>query len=237
MSVDVPSPALRERRFYLWSATFLAATTLIGFARTYYFRGHFHSPELRPFLHYHGAVMTGWIVLFLVQVMLISSHRVRLHRALGYFGAALAVLVVIMGCAATILAAAREVHANSDEVSLRLNVLGLELTQMVLFAAFVGIALWHRRRSDLHKRYMLLATLCMLPNPQLRMMPFIHNNLVYLAIWSAQIFLVVLIDSFRSHRLHPAFLRGAVVANLALYIAQFGSTTDAWRQFAARLIG
>lgn len=236
MPVDAPSPALRERRFYLWSAAFLAVTTLAGFTRTYYFRGYFHSPELRPFLHYHGAVMTAWIVLFLVQTVLIARRQVRLHRILGYFGAFLAVLVVIMGSAATILAAAREVHAHSPFANLTLNVLALELTQMAFFGALVGIALWYRRRPDLHKRCMLLATLCMLPNPQLRIMPFLHSNLLYLTIFSAQIFLFVAIDAIRNRRIHPAFLRGAIAVTLALYAVQFGSTTDAWRHFASRII-
>jgi hypothetical protein len=236
MSGDERTPTSRDRRFYLWSASFLAVIILAGFARTYYFRGYFHSPQLRPFLHYHGAVMTAWIVLFIVQTVLIARRRVWLHRILGYFGAVLAALVVIMGSAATILAAVREVRAQTALVPLQLNVLALELTQMALFGVLVGIALRYRRRPDLHKRCMLLATLCMLPNPELRMMPFIHNNLLYLTIWSAQIFLFVAIDAIRNHRIHPAFLRAAIAANLALYAVQFGSTTDTWRHFASSII-
>lgn len=230
------TPALREHRFYLWMASFVAATTLVGFARTYYFRSYFHSPQLRTFLHYHGAVMTGWIVLFLVQTVLISRHRVRLHRSLGYAGGILAALVVIMGCTATIIAAAREVRAHSAEAPLRLNVLGLELTQMLLFTAFVGIALKMRRQTDVHKRYMLLATLIMLPNPQLRILTFINSNLLYLTIWSLQVFLIVGIDGFRNRRLHPAFLQGALGAIFALYAAQFVSITSKWQHIASRLV-
>jgi hypothetical protein len=236
MSLDAPSPARRERRFYLWSAAFLTVITLAGFARTYYFRGYFHSPELRPFLHYHGAVMTAWIVLFFVQALLVAGRQIRLHRILGYFGAFLAVLVVIMESTATILAAAREVRAHSHFANLTLNVLGLELTQMTLFGTLVGIALWYRRRPDLHKRCMLLATFCMLPNPQIRIMSFLHSNLLYLIIFTAQVFLFVGIDSIRNHRIHPAFLRGAIAINLALNAAQFGSTTEAWRRFASRIV-
>lgn len=235
-ALNLQATKRQEHRFYVWAAAFLAATTLAGFARTYYFRGYFHSPHLRPFLHYHGAVMTAWILLFFLQVVLIARHHVQLHRALGYAGAVLAALVVIMGCSATILAAAREVHARSAEVPLRLNVLALELTQMALFATFVAVAMWMRHRPDVHKRCLLLATFAMLPNPQLRMLPFISSNLLYLTLWSVQLFLLVGIDALRNRRVHPALLRGAMASVLALFVAQFASNTAAWRQFASRLV-
>jgi hypothetical protein len=56
----------------------------------------------------------------------------------------------------------------------------------------------------------------MLPNPEVRMLPFIHNNLVFLLLWTAAVFALVAIDAFRSGRVHVAFLRGAVIANAFL---------------------
>lgn len=222
--------------FYIAASVFLAVVTFAGFARTYYLRGIFHTPTLSFFLQIHGAVMTAWILLFLIQSLLIASHRVRLHRKLGYFGAALAALVVMMGMTATVHAAAREVRGHTDFVPLQLSILALETTQMILFAWLVAIAILRRRKTDLHKRYLLLATLCMLPNPELRILPFIHSNLVILLLWSVTVFAFVLADAIRSGRPHGAFLRGAVIANIALYIAYFGSATEQWRQFASHLV-
>ncbi|MBS1802152.1 MAG: hypothetical protein JST28_02235 [Acidobacteria bacterium] len=236
MATDVPGATGRERRFYLISAALAVAVTAAGFARTYYLRSYFHSPQLRPFLHFHGAVMTAWIVLFMIQVVLIARRNIRFHRVLGYFGVILALGVVCMGCSATTLAAIREVRAHSSYESMQLNVLGLELTQMLLFAVFVGIAVGYRRNTALHKRFMLLGTLCMMPNPQVRLMPFFHSNLPYLIIWTVEVFLIVGIDAYRHRRIHPAFFRGAVIANVALYLAQFIATTEGWRRAVSRLV-
>jgi hypothetical protein len=230
------TPALSERHFYLWTACLIIAVTFAGFARTYYLRGLFHTRTLTLFLHIHGAVMTAWIVLFFVQSLLIAGHRVRLHRHLGVFGACLGALVVILGCIATLMAAAREVRGHTDFVTLQLSILGLELTQMLLFAWSVGAAIWLRQRPDVHKRYMLLATLCMLPNAEVRMLPFIQNNLVILLLWSAVVFFLVGVDAVRRGRIHATFFRSAVLANVALYAAYFGSVTAAWRHFASRLV-
>jgi hypothetical protein len=82
---------------------------------------------------------------------------------------------------------------------------------------------------------MLLATLCMLPNPEVRMLPFIQNSLVILVLWSAVVFVLVAVDGARSGRIHPSLVRGAAIANAALYIAYFGSQTAGWRSFASRM--
>jgi hypothetical protein len=233
--VTKSTPAPSERHFYLWTACLMAVVTFVGFARTYYLRGLFHTRTLTLFLHVHGAVMTVWIVLFFVQSLLIAGERVRLHRLLGMFGTGLGALVVILGSIATLTAAAREVRGHTDFVPLQLSILGLELTQMLLFAWLVGAAVWLRRRPDVHKRYMLLATLCMLPNAEVRMLPFIQSNFGVLLLWSAVVFLVG-VDAVRRGRIHAAFLRGAVLVNVALYAAYFGSVTAAWRHFASRLV-
>jgi hypothetical protein len=226
-----------EHRLFLWAAILIALVTFAGFARTYFLRGAFHSPELSVFLHAHGAVMTSWIVLYLVQAILVTRRRVGLHRRLGYLGAGVAVLVVVMGCAATILAAARELRLHSQLVNLQLSILGLELAQMALFGGFVATAIMLRSRTDMHKRLMLLATLCMMPNPEIRIAPFLTSNLGVVVFWGVQVVLVVLLDAVLNRRLHRAFAGCALAAIAVLYAVSYGANTAAWRQFAGHILG
>lgn len=109
-------------------------------------------------------VMTGWVLLFALQTVLVEKGRIGLHRRLGKIGAGWAVLVVILGCVTTLHASAREVREHTEFASLQLTITGLELTEMSLFAGFVAAAVWLRRRGDYHKRLMLLTLVCMLPS-------------------------------------------------------------------------
>jgi hypothetical protein len=213
-----------EHRFFAWLAVSIVVLVFVGFSRTYYLHSLFRTPNLSTFLHVHGAVMSGWILLFAVQTFLIASNRPRIHRFLGALGAGYTVLVVIMGCTATVLAARREVLARSQFVSGFLTVLALELTQMLLFASLVATGIWLRNRTGYHKHLMLLATFCILPNPIVRLFIWagLGSNIVILSVWAVLVTVVVLLDSMRNRGLHPAFGFGATISIAFLYLAYFG---------------
>jgi hypothetical protein len=228
-----------ERRFCAYVTTAIVLLVFVGFSRTYYLHSLFKTPKLTIFLHVHAGVMTGWIVLFAVQTFLIISSRIPIHRILGAFGAGFAVLVVLMGCTATVLAARREVRVHSGFVSSVLTVLALELTQMALFAAVVALGVWLRKRAGYHKRLMLLATFCMLPNPIARLFIWagLGSNIMILSFWASLVTAVVLFDSIRNRRVHPAFGFGATIIIVFLYLVYFGSRTLLWQHFAANTVG
>ena len=233
-----PSNRRSERRYFAWFAIFAATLVFVGFARTYYFHRFFHTPDLSRFLHVHAAVMTGWVVLFVLQTFLIRWHRTPLHRRFGYIGACYAVGVVVMGCTATFLSARREVRAQSVDAPSFLTVLALELTQMLLFASLVALAVYVRDRPDYHKRFMVLATLCMLPNPMVRLLVLVGmiNNNRMLMVWAAGVVVIVAIDALRSGRLHKAFAAGAPIIVGSLFAAYFISNTAFWQSLAARVV-
>ena len=99
-----------DHRFYLGGSFVFFALMFWAFARTYYLKLFFDTPVLTHLVHIHGVVMTGWVVLLTVQTSLVVARRVQWHRRLGAFGAAWALLVVILGSTTTIHAAAREVR-------------------------------------------------------------------------------------------------------------------------------
>jgi hypothetical protein len=231
------SARLNERRWFAWCAAFIALLVFAGFSRTYFLHTFFKMPAPSSFLRIHGAVMSGWILIYFIQTMLVSVNCVAAHRTFGMFGAGYAALVVAFGTTATFLSARREVRGHTDAVFSFLNVFGLELAQMFLFVSLVVAAIWLRNRPDHHKRLMLLATLCMIPNAIVRLlMRFIDTNLALLSVWATLVVVIVLIDSLRNRRLHPAFGIGAAIALVIMYSAQFGSRTQAWQAFASHLV-
>jgi hypothetical protein len=226
-----------ERRFFGWCAAFIVLLVFAGFSRTYFLHTFFQVPAPSLFLRIHGAVMSGWTLIYLIQTILVSVNRVAVHRKFGMFGAGYAALVVGFGTTATFLSARREVRGHTDAVFSFLNVFGLELAQMFLFASLVVAAIWLRNRPDHHKRLMLLATLCMIPNAIVRLLlRFFETNLAFLSIWAMLVVVIILVDSIRNRRLHPAFGIGTTVALAVMYFAHFVSRTQAWQLFASHLV-
>ncbi len=229
-------PATFDRRFYLGASAVFLALVFWVFARSYYLKVFFDAPRLPLLLHIHGAVMSGWVVLLMVQSSLIAARRVRWHRQLGAFGAAWAVLVVILGSTTTVHAAAREVRGHTARASMQLTITGLELVQMLLFAGLVAGAIWLRRRTDYHKRLMLLTIVCMLPSVIGRLPVSFMSNLLILSLLDLFVVSCVGTDSLRNRRLHPAFGWGASLTRGALHLAFLGAYTHAWRGFGTWLL-
>jgi hypothetical protein len=240
-SYELSSHVAGEHRFFGYLAGLLAALVFAGFARTFYLHNLFSMPLPSVLLLVHGSLMSGWILLLATQTALISARRVKWHRRLGIFGAILAALSIPLGCLATIGAAQREVRAHSALMHGQLNVLGLELTQLLLFGTLISVALWYRNRPAIHKRLMVVATLCIVPNAIVRLslltnIPILQTNIGILSVWSFLVVGVVAIDSLRQRRISPAFAWSASVAVLALNAAWDVSRTAGWDMYWIRVL-
>ena len=106
-------PTSQDRIFYSGMAILLALTVFAGFAPTFYLRAWFDCPvysgerTLPPLAYVHGAVFSGWVVLFIVQAALVATRRVAMHRRLGMAGVLLAAAMIVVGLRAAFGAAAR----------------------------------------------------------------------------------------------------------------------------------
>ncbi len=224
------------RPLYLAGALLALLIVLIGFARTYYLSFAFDSPALAgPLVHLHGLVMTLWFALFLVQAALIAKRQTRLHRRLGVFGAVLASLVVIVGVATAIGFARRGVDVGMPP----LVFLAIPLGDMFVFTVLAGSGLLLRRRTDFHKRLMLLASLSMLPAAVSRIpLDFILTGgpWVFFGLTDLCILPFVAVDTWRRRKLHPAFGWGVllIIASQPLRLMLAGSS--GWMQFAEWLV-
>ena len=224
-----------ERLFYASAALVAALIAFAGFARTYYLKSAFGTPELPALVHAHGLVMTLWIGLFLTQVSLVAARRVDLHRRLGIAGALLAAVVVIVGIATAIEGARRGVSPGPPP----LVFLAVPIGVVVVFGIFVSAALFMRRRSDWHKRLMLIASLAVL-TPAIARLPVATLQaggiLAFLAVTDLLVIACASWDAARNRRLHPAFGWGALFLVLwqAAMLAFAGSS--AWMSIAKRLV-
>jgi len=107
---------------------------------------------------------------------------------------------------------------------------------MLLFAALVTAGILLRHRADFHKRLMLLATACMLPNPISRLPMSFQSNLVILLIFDGLLIAAVATDTFRKRRLHPSFLWGGMLVIVAIQGGFMFAYSSSWHTFAASLV-
>jgi uncharacterized membrane protein YozB (DUF420 family) len=91
---------------------------------------------------------------------LIRSRRVRWHRMAGWVGAVIAASVVVTGSLAAVLSAAG--GSNATLPPMPLDFMGVIVSGVLMFGAFVGLAVMYRRNLPAHKRLMYLATVNLL---------------------------------------------------------------------------
>jgi hypothetical protein len=220
-----------EHRLFALSSLALLVLVVTGFARTYFLKLAFGTPELTPLLHLHGALMSAWFVLFLAQVGLVASRRVRWHRRLGIAGAVLALAIVVVGPVVLLNATAREVRAPDGDPFFFV-VFAVDSVILIDFAILVATAIALRKRSDFHRRLMLLATASIL-------LPALGRlDLDAATIWLvfyACVLVPVAIDTWRHRLLHPAFALGAPLLLASQHLAYFGAKTAPWTQFVKDL--
>lgn len=160
-----PRSSLRPRRFAVTFAAAMLAVNLIGFGPTLYLRAFFDAPPLPPYLYLHGALGTAWFALVVVQTGLVASHRVSAHRQLGWVAVAIAVGVLISGLyTSTNMVPRNAALGLTSEADIRLYsaVTAADIAGSIVFSTLVMLGAALRRRADVHKRLMLIASLSIL---------------------------------------------------------------------------
>ena len=231
------SARARDHRFFTGMAVAAALVVFVGFAPTYYLRSYFPGgKELTTLMHVHGVLSTGWILLFVAQTSLVGAGRTDIHRRLGLLGVALLPALAVAGFITALVAARNGVTPPGGPPPLRF--LAIPLGAIATFVPLAALGLYYRRRSDTHKRLMLLATIAILM-PAIARMRWLAGGGPTVAIGGTAVFVLVcmLYDRLAHGRVHPAFLWGGVVLLLSLPARIAISRTDAWLRFAQWLTG
>jgi hypothetical protein len=235
------SPAVRDRTFYTGIAIAMLFTALVGFSRTYFLgliSGHATTITGRvpnATVHLHALLFMSWLVLFIVQTSLIATHRVKVHRKLGYFGVALGTAMIVVG-GRTAVEAARlgAVPPGADPW----NFIAIPLGDITTFGIFfLGAVLW-RNDKDKHKRLMILASACLMSAAVARwpgvlpLGPLAYYGLTLLFPIAGAVY-----DRWSRGRVHPVYWWGLalIVLGVPVRVALLGSPT--WHNAMQSLFG
>ena len=221
---------LLRRPFYIGVSVLMTVIAVVGFWPTYFGPLAVGTIRQPPLIHFHAAVFAGWLLLFLAQVLLAAAGRVSWHLKLGRLGVGYGILLIIVGIFTGISRSADLLRAGSDGGRL----LFVAIADMVVFSGFFGAAIAFRRKSQMHKRLMVVAATMLLVAATARMsfLPAPPWRLpVWLAIWFSPVLGAMAYD-FRTRRLvHPVYVAGLAAFLLRALSPPFIVDTIAWSAF------
>ena len=213
---------LVDRYFYFGVSLVIAFVTIYGFSQTID-ANLLHPAIARPLLLWvHGAAFAAWLALFIVQSLLVRTRHVRLHRSFGWFVAGLGTVMVPLGFAIAVIMGRFHIHQLGDRAPAVEASLILSFYDMVAFAVVFAMAFAWRRKPDIHRRLMFVAT-CGLTSAAFTRFPVEAIQHEYVCV-DALIGLGILRDLFVSHRVHKAYLYAlpilAISQGLTMYVVQ-----------------
>lgn len=154
---------VKSRLFYSLASLLLLVLTFVGFKLFYLegkaYPGHPLPPPTRTLLIVHGLLMSAWILLAVIQPWLIVGKKRKLHMMLGKVGAVLAALILVVGFK-TGIEAIRITPPDLIRFTLSPKpFLIVPLCSVVLFAVFVLTGVINRKKPEIHRPMMLLASI------------------------------------------------------------------------------
>ena len=159
-TIAVPQRRELVSKFYVTMAWIFVAVAFGGFFGTYWLqlaRGTFTGS---PLLHLHGLLFFSWTLFFLAQATLVANRKLRTHRAWGLFGISLATAMLFTGMMVAIEGLHARIDAGAGDTARAFLIVPLGAIWM--FGGFVAAAVANVKRPEWHKRFMLVATTCLL---------------------------------------------------------------------------
>ena len=223
-----------DHRFFVAAAAIALTIVVVGFGRGFLPGAPPHPRPPTPLVLVHASVFAAWIVLFAVQVSLVATGRVRIHRRLGVAGVLLAGVMLILGFAVAVHAA-RTGYAPVPGVS-AVEFLIVPVGDLVVFAPLVGSAIYWRRKPDVHKRLMWLATANLTFAAIVRLPGVQGKQLAIFVAFLSLLLFAPIYERIVNGRMHRVSLWGSVAVFLSLPARHLVAETAAWHRLAAWLI-
>lgn len=259
-SGHAPASALTrffDRWIFVLMAAWFIAITLTGFIPTSLEKIAASEAGTRPpfplMLHAHAVLMGAFLLLLLVQALLVATGRQRYHQTLGVAGIVIVPALVVVGCLLVPIihhqvwgmmqAAPPEAQAELQQIMFIIrNIMLLQIQVGVLFAIYIGIALYLRKSDPgMHKRLIFLAVALPLPAAFDRI-GWLPNTMpetplgpiLYILLAVAPMLIWDLLRTRKIHKAYSLWLAGFLPSSVLIYLLW---NTDWWQATAPRLVG
>jgi hypothetical protein len=188
---------------------------MVGFFKTYLVQFPTFENVKYTFLHIHAAIAMVWVMLIIVQPFLISYKKFAWHRKLGKLSYFIFPLLLLSFVPTVIN------NLNSDTPRNAFFAIGDGL----LLLLFYCLAIMYRKKSSLHMRYMIAATMVFLGPTIGRILPNIFGfaelatqNIQFAIILSILIALIIFdIRNQKNYYSYSIAIAGWCVHQLVFY--------------------
>lgn len=221
-----PGQRFVNRYFYFAMSLLVAVIVASGFSRTV--NGNLlHPPIPRPLiLWFHAAAFTAWVAFFIFQSALVRTHNVKWHRFFGWFGAALGTVMVPLGIVTSIVMGRFDTYAEHLPGSEAFLI--VPFYDMAAFGAFFGLAVLWRKKPELHRRLLFIAT-CGLLDAAFGRFDYIFNHGLFFWCLDGVILLGVLRDLYVDRRLHKTYIYALLpLVVVQAFVAHTWLSASAW---------
>jgi hypothetical protein len=155
-----------DEGFFLIASAVMVTLIVAGFL-TLYLRGISTFAAPWP-VHVHAVAFMAWVGFFMVQVTLATTGSVHLHKRLGWIGAGLMPVLLILG---TLILFRMMRNAAVPPFWTYSYFMTMNLMALITFAALTIAALRLRRRTDWHRRLMFCGMAALVVTPFNRLTP------------------------------------------------------------------
>jgi hypothetical protein len=240
LAADAAWTPRSDRKAYIVWMGLVWAATLAGFGLDFA-RYLGETPAPPAILHIHGAVYVVWLILVSVQIWLVETGDIRLHKNLGWATAGVSAVMVPLGVVAALVDMARQV-SHPDYAP---QFLGLEFVDMAAFAIFVTAGLLRRKDLATHKRLMILAALSIVDASfsrawqiGIKVTPPGPFGWWFQYFWGTALMLLAMAawDLWRRKRLHPAVVFGAAVLGTGEILSVLLQFSPGWKTAMVALV-
>ena len=227
---------LVDKYFYLAMSLLIAGLVVWGFHATVNPNLIHASPPRPLLLWFHGAVFSSWVLFYILQSALVRTHNVKVHRFLGWFGAGLAATMVVLGFVIAVVMARFDwytLHEPGTDIFL-----SVPWGDMVEFAPCVLLAILWRKKPELHRRLLFIATCVLLDAAFGRNDYLFNHNLFYFCV-DAVILLGVVRDLLVNRSVHKVYRVAlpALIVCQTLQIYLFRGAPAWWHTLTSRIVG
>ncbi len=222
--------ALYRQTAYLFPM--MLVLVVLGFFPTYFAV----LPSTRLTIHIHGLLMLAWMGTLIAQGVLVRTRRMTWHRRVGKASYVIAPLILLFG----FVVMRESLGGPGSEHSPRaLRTLTLPLFAIFQFGLTYALAIYYRRDTQLHARFMISTGLRLMFAGTMRIFRYwvpgilaVNANFIFLEVFTA----ALILNDLRLGRIRAPF-----VLTLALFVSNhvlYWTAADmGWWQTLARWIG